>query len=257
MSQHQLSRFLADLHIHTCLSPCGDLDMSPKKVVESSLQIGLNIIAICDHNCAANVSATKRAAKNTNLHVLGGMEVTSSEEVHLVTIFDNDEYLFDFEKLVLSSLPQEENIEDIFGVQAVADEFDNVERLENQLLLTATSLSIDQIIEQVHKRDGLVFPAHIDREAFGIISQLGFIPLDLPVDGLEVSFNANYNNIKDDYSLYSHFGFLTSSDAHYPTDLGRSYSEFLMYEPTVKEIIYALKGEGSRKVNIGKKLSGL
>ncbi|HDZ84616.1 MAG TPA: PHP domain-containing protein, partial [Nitrospirae bacterium] len=79
-----LKEFKADLHIHTCLSPCADLNMSPLAVVNAAAEKGIDIIAVTDHNSAENVLAAQRAALDKDITVLAGMEIASSEEAHII-----------------------------------------------------------------------------------------------------------------------------------------------------------------------------
>ena len=119
--------FQADLHIHTCLSPCADLTMSPFRIVKRAREMKLNIIGICDHNSAENVHAAKNASSDMNITVLTGMEVTSAEEVHIIALFDGIKEALELQTLVYEHLPPGENNEELFGPQIIANELDEVE----------------------------------------------------------------------------------------------------------------------------------
>lgn len=169
-----LKTFNCDFHIHTCLSPCADLDMHPQALVGKILEAKLDVVAICDHNSSENVPFVMNAARGKNLNVLAGMEVTTSEEVHILAIFDSLYNLARLQDLIYQHLSGE-NDEDRFGVQAIVNEIGEVEGLNNKLLIGATDLSLDKLISLIHGFGGLAIAAHIDRESFSVLSQLGFI----------------------------------------------------------------------------------
>lgn len=233
-----------DLHIHTCLSPCGASENVPTTIVAAALEAGLQAIAICDHNASENWQAVRDAAEGANLTVLGGMEISSQEEIHLLGIFDQVEALKEMQEIVYSHLPGENN-PDIFGPQYMVDSEDYVIELNNHLLIGATDLELEVIINRIHELGGIAIASHIDREAFGIISQLGFIPEDVGLDALELS--KNYRN-----SLFSLQGLdlpcITSSDAHEPKDIGTGKTDFLLETPTVSELLLAVREQGGRQI---------
>ncbi|MBI5188431.1 MAG: PHP domain-containing protein, partial [Nitrospirae bacterium] len=171
--------FRADLHIHTCLSPCADLLITPYRIVEKAASLGLNIIAICDHNSAENVEVAKRVAKEKGINAISGIEITSSEEVHILGLFGDIEDALKMQDIVYENLQLGENDEEVFGMQVIVNEKDEVLDFNKRLLIGATRLSVNKIVETIHSLGGLAIAAHIDREGFGIIGQLGFIPPEL------------------------------------------------------------------------------
>jgi hypothetical protein len=233
--------YKADLHIHTCLSPCAELDMSPRTIIRTALAAGLDLLGICDHNACDNVPAVKLAAHRTPLEVLGGMEITSQEEVHLLAYFDEDEDLFAVQKELHACLVDttEARWRD---EQVIAGAEDEVLGFHSKLLIGAVQLSLKEIVDLVHRNKGLAVASHVDREGFGIIGQLGFIPPNLPLDAVEVR-SKDSPLIKD-----LRLPVLTSSDAHRPEEIGRSTMLLTLESPTVAEIREALKGFGGRKV---------
>ncbi|NIM13053.1 MAG: PHP domain-containing protein [Candidatus Aminicenantes bacterium] len=246
-----LKRFRGDLHIHTCLSPCADLTMSPKRVVEKAVKENLDMIAICDHNSAENVGAAMAAAANKKITVLPGMEVTTVEEVHIIALFDELHQVLDLQRIVYEHLPPEENREDIFGEQIVANEFDDVEGYNNRLLMAATQLTLEKWVDEIHTLGGLVIAAHIDREAYNsIIGQLGFIPPDLELDALEISSHTSPSHALERYPGIEEFPLISSSDAHYLQDIGKATSSFLLDAPGVDEIRKAFKKQDGRNLLI-------
>ncbi|MCK4673831.1 PHP domain-containing protein [candidate division WOR-3 bacterium] len=245
-----LKCFQTDLHIHTCLSPCADLTMSPKRIVEQAMAKKLDIIAICDHNSAENVHAAKNAASKSDVRVLAGMEVTSAEEVHLLALFDKTKRLLNLQETVYANLTPGENKEELFGEQIIADEFDEVKGYNKRLLIGATNLTLKELVNKIHELGGLAIASHIDRETYSIIGQLGFIPEDLELDALEISPNSNRNDALSKFPEIKKFPLIFSSDAHFLKDIGRVTTSFLLEEPTVDEIRKALENRDGRKVII-------
>lgn len=242
--------FIADLHIHTCLSPCADLTMSPKRVIEKALEKNLNIIGVCDHNSAENVVAAKNVALKKKIAVLAGMEVSSVEEVHVIALFDDVPLVLKLQKIVYESLPLEENKEEYFGQQIIANEFDEIEGYNKKLLISATTLTLKRIIYEIHNLGGLAIAAHIDRESYSVIGQLGFIPQDLEFDALELSPNISESKALDRFPEIKEFPLISSSDAHFLQDIGKSTTLFFLNEPTIYEIQNALKKIDGRSFSL-------
>jgi len=237
-----MKTYRADLHIHTCLSPCAELEMSPRSVISAAKQQGLDLVGICDHNSCENVPGAKKSAERAGLHVIGGMEITSAEEVHLLAFFDHDGALRAMQDIVYAHLPGR-NDENRFGDQVIANEDDEVLGFNEKLLIGATELSLKEIVTNIHELNGLAIAAHIDREGFGILGQLGFIPPGLPLDAVEVSYRGNIA----DYADLS-FPIIRSSDAHQLDAIGRSVTQFLIKDVTLDEVKKALNGEDGRSV---------
>ncbi len=235
----------ADLHIHTCLSPCGDLDMTPKAIVENSLEKGLDLIAVCDHNSAENAEATIRMGLKKGLKVLPGLEVCSREEVHSLAIFESADQALKMQEIVYSHL-KGTNRPEFFGDQVVANEFDEVEGFNDHLLIGASGLGLLEVIDNVHKLGGISIASHVDRPSFSVMSQLGFIPKDLPLDGIEISQITKFEEI----SAMTDLPVMTFSDAHFIKDIGRVHTEFYVETASLGEIKMALKGESGRKIGV-------
>lgn len=242
-----LKWYRADLHIHTCLSPCGDLTMSPKRIVKRARTKMLDIIAVCDHNSGENVQATINAAKK-NLMVLPGMEVCTKEEVHIVGLFDKTKDVLTLQELVYQSLPAEKNKPELFGEQIVANENDEVEGYIDKLLIGACGLGVYEVVDEIHKLNGIAIASHIDRESFSLIAQLGFIPDDLEIDALEISSNMTVEQAHKKFPEIKKYSVIRSSDAHFLEDIGKASTSFLLEEPTIKEIKLALRNK--RKIQL-------
>ncbi len=244
-------KFRADLHIHTCLSPCAELQMTPSAIIKSASEKGLDIIAITDHNSAENITAAKKAAENTEITVLAGMEVASFEEAHILAVFDDIESVMRLQDVVYENLLPGENDAGQFGDQIVVNEKDEVLNFNNRLLIAATTLTAHSVINIIHSLCGLSIASHIDRDAFGIISQLGFIPEDLKFDALEISPGTDKEKAEHLFKDYNSFVWVSSSDAHYLEDIGRRTTSFFMKEPTIAEITSAIKKSDGRRVEWG------
>jgi hypothetical protein len=195
--------------------------MTPSDVTRTASGLGLDIIAITDHNSSENVISTIKAAGSSGLTVLAGMEVTTSEEVHIVSIFSDMVSLMKFQEVVYKNLLPGENDETKFGDQIVVNEKNEVLSFNKRLLIGATALNTNAAVNTIHSLGGLSIASHIDRDAFGIISQLGFIPDDLRFDALEISPRTNRDKAEYLYKDYRSFAWISSSDAHYLKDIGK------------------------------------
>jgi len=235
-----MDKIRADLHMHTCLSPCGDSRMRATAIVRQAAQADLGMIGICDHNSAENAGAVMNAGARAGLPVIPGMEVTSQEEVHILGLFKTAEELMDLQRVVYKNLPGE-NDREAFGPQLVIDDRDRVIGTNNRLLIGATTLSVEQVVGAIHQFGGLAIASHVDRERFGIIGQLGFIPEGLGLDAVEV---ADASLREWDYA----YPVVASSDAHYLEDIGRNSTCFAVEDASFEEIAGALKSEGGRRI---------
>jgi PHP family Zn ribbon phosphoesterase len=242
-----LRKFRADLHIHTCLSPCGSLGMVPGVIVEEAGRRGLEVIGICDHNSAENAWAVRKAAEKKKIAVLGGMEITSQEEVHVLALFGEDEKLLKLQKIVYDNLPGV-NDERVFGEQVIINEKDEVVDISRRLLVGATTLPLGRIVQEIQALGGVAIASHVDRESFGIIGQLGFIPEGLELDALEVSPRSTLEQARAAFPELEAFPLVTFSDAHYPQDIGRRWTGFVAESPEPQEIKKALMGREGRAV---------
>jgi len=230
----------ADLHVHTCLSPCAEAEMVPTAIVEQAKRMGLDIIGICDHNSAENAGAVLEAGRREDLPVIPGMEITSREEVHVLGLFPDQDGLSALQDLVYGSLPGENN-PDFFGAQTVVDDHDGVVGSTTKLLIGATEFSLEETVRSIHEAGGLAIAAHIDRERFGLVGQLGFVPDGLPVDALELSPHTSVD-------AWADYTVVTFSDAHVLRDIGRGSTKFLLEEATLEEIGKALRHEDGRGI---------
>jgi len=242
-----LKRFCTDIHIHTCLSPCGELEMTPDAVVKTCINKGIDIIAICDHNSAENVKWVQKAAEKCNLIVLAGMEITTSEEIHILAIFDSNDQVMVLQDYVYTHLLPGQNNDDLFGIQVVANEKNEVEKIVHKMLIGATTISLNKIIKKIHSLKGLAIPAHIDRENFSIIAQLGFIPDELNADAVEISYKADCNEILNIPGIKK-YPIIRSSDAHRLSEIGRMTSDIYLEDVSMNEFKRAFSHKNGRRV---------
>lgn len=196
-----------DLHIHSCLSPCGDNDMTPNNIVNMALLLGLDAIAVSDHNSARNLPAVFKLAEENGLTVVPAIEVCTSEEVHVLCMTYTLESILAFSQELYEFLPDFANDTKVFGEQLIADENDQIIGSESRLLINALTISIDKLLKLVSRYDGIAIPAHVDKGSNSIISNLGFIPPDYHFSSIEV---------KNPEAKVDFVGKrITNSDAHY------------------------------------------
>jgi hypothetical protein len=219
--------------------------MSPRNIVDAAKRKGLQVIGICDHNSAENVPAVEKNAAREGIAVIGGMEVTSKEEVHIIALFGTEESLRAFQEIVYANL-HGTNDEQRYGEQVIVNAEEEVIGFCDKLLIGATDLTIERLVDLIHELDGLAIAAHVDREGFGIIGQLGFIPEGLPLDALELADPLQRDGILQPGRL----PFITSSDAHMLADVGKRSTTFLMQSPSTAEIKRCFSGIDGRSLRI-------
>lgn len=236
---------MVDLHIHTALSPCASDDMTPDNIVAASRERNLDVIGIADHNSAANVRAVVAAADSFDLVVLPCLEVQTSEEVHVLCVFDDLESVAAWQEHVYRHLPDRANDEEIFGRQHLYDESGILSGSENQLLLVSADLTLESVFEVVSVLGGVCIPAHVDRRSFGLLGVLGFVPESLDISAVEVSPNFPGD---DGLSIPDSAATVRFSDAHTLSDLGNQFTTMWMEAPTVECLMQAFRGDGGRRV---------
>ena len=242
-----MREFRGDLHIHTCLSPCGDLDMHPRAIVDRALAVGLDIIAVCDHNASENVRHVVKAVGERPLAVIGGMEITSAEEVHVLALFDSLDDLDRMQAIVYESLIGL-NDERLFGIQAIVNERGEVEGFNERLLIGATQIPLPELVGRIHEFGGLAVASHIDRESFSVISQLGFIDAASGFDALEVSRVLGIAAARLKFPQHLDYPFITSSDAHFIDEIGTAATRMCLESATQAEVRMAFERRGGRRL---------
>lgn len=203
----------ADLHIHSCVSPCASLEMSPKAIAERAKELGIGLLALTDHNTSLNCPAFAANCRELGIWSVYGMEVTSNEEAHLVCLFEDVDTALEFSNFIYQYLPDVPNNPDVLGDQVYVDENEDILGEVEKYLGNATGLSIDDVREEVFFRNGIFIPAHVDKPVFSIPSQLGFLP-DSNYSAIEVFNPVNAGD-------YSKYPVISNSDAHFLDDIGK------------------------------------
>ena len=221
--------------------------MIPPLIVRQARRIGLGLIAITDHNACANAEAVIQAAAGTGLHVLPGMELQTREEVHVLCIFDEVSQCVEWQRQVFALLPPLANREETFGAQYVVDADGEWVRTEERLLATAADISLEQAVSGAHALGGLVIPAHVDRPAFSLLANLGFVPPDLEADALEVTSRFVPETGFAKWPQLERWPLVVNGDAHQLSEM-KNRTLFKVESPSVREIALAFRGEEGRKV---------
>lgn len=240
-----MNNFKADLHIHSVLSPCASLEMSPSKIVAKAKAKGINILGLTDHNSTRHCKVMSELGKEEDIFILPGIELNTKEEIHCLAFFENIEKTELFQEFVEKHKSAIKNNSRLFGNQLIVDKDENIIDEVEWLLISALDVTIDRIEEEVHRLNGLFIPAHVDRNSYSILSVLGFIPDHLHADALEVSGNSNPDSYRQaDYNL------ICGSDAHDLKDIGRWYTELKLNKLSFDEIKGVITSKEKSKIKI-------
>ncbi|MDP4091765.1 MAG: PHP domain-containing protein [Bacillota bacterium] len=234
-------KFATDLHIHSALSPCADKDMTPNNIVNMARLKALDIIAVTDHNSAENIEAVLSCCEGSDVLTIPGMEIETREEVHLICLFPDLESVLAMQKKVYDALPGFKNNEKIFGEQIIFNSSDEITGSVDQLLLTATRLSLEETVLNVLELGGAVIPAHIDRNSYSILSNLGGIPENLNIRWLEVSRGGDREKLLKEVDYLSKYFLLTSSDAHSLENILERENFIELSNKTVESLLCTLR----------------
>ena len=210
-----MTELFYDLHVHSCLSPCGDENMTPANIAGMAALKGLELVALTDHNSCRNCPAFLAAARAQGIVGIPGMELTTSEVVHAVCLFPKLEQAMDFDRFVYEQLLKVKNRPEIFGKQQIYDENDSVCGEEPCLLIHASRLSFEGLWEQVSSFGGVMFPAHIDKNSNSLIANLGFIPPDSSFQTAEIKDMKKLRDLKCENPYLERCRIICNSDAHY------------------------------------------
>ena len=234
-------RIHVDLHMHSCLSPCGDNEMTPVNLVGLSALNGLDAIALTDHNISLNVPAAVFAGEAYGVTVVPGMELETSEEIHVVCLFPTLELLEEFRQYVVASYVQVPNRPEIFGEQRIMNSDDEQTGEYPWLLLAPTGISIDDAIPKVLEMGGVAYPAHVDRDSYSTLSVLGAMPYGYPLHFAEISYECDPESLFAQYPFMREYTLIHASDAHYPQFIADPGAELEVEENTPEGIIKALR----------------
>ncbi len=225
-----------DFHIHSALSPCGDNDMTPNNLINMSIIKGLDAVALTDHNACENVRAAAAVAGDKIIFI-PGMEVETSEEVHIVTLFPTADAAEEMQRILVDSSPYIPNRPEIFGNQYIMDENDEICGEIDRMLVTASGLDIYTVVAAAKDLGGIAYPAHIDRESYSVLSNLGFIPPDLDISAVEITEKSR-TALEGEYS--NRYNIITSSDAHYLWDISERNHYIEVSDASVRGILNAI-----------------
>ena len=239
-----MSELPFDFHIHSCLSPCGDMDMTPNNIAGMAYIKGLKLLALTDHNTARNAPALIRAAEQYGLTVLPGMELTTQEEAHVLCLFSETEDALAFDAFVYEHLPKVRNRKDIFGEQILMNENDEPVGEEEYLLINATDISFDRVYDIVAEFHGIMIPAHLDKSTTSLLSALGFIPPESKFTCAEVKDLTKLHGLMKANPYLEGCRIISDSDAHYLQDISEPVHTlpFENDHPSKKEILQILTG---------------
>ena len=229
-----------DLHIHSCLSPCGDDDMLPSNIVGMAALKELDVIAVTDHNSCKNCPAVMKLAEAYGIVAIPGMELTTEEEVHVLCLFPELSKAMEFDEFVHERLMPFPNNEEVFGKQLVVDEDDNVIGSEPYLLINATSISFEEVYDCVTKFDGIMIPAHIDKSTTSLIANLGFIPDDSRFTCAEIKHKGFLEDILEKHPYLKNCNIIHDSDAHYLEYINEPENFIEAESKSVQDVLKAL-----------------
>ena len=242
-----MMKYAIDLHIHTCLSPCADDDMTPNNIVNMSRIKGLDIIAITDHNAAGNCAAVLEVSGDGELLVIPGMELCTAEEIHLLCYFPDAAAADTFQAEVFKNLFPFRNREDVFGKQIYMNSLDEEIGTEDRFLVGACRLAASDAISMVRDMGGAVMPAHVDRESFSMLYTFGSIPEEYGFRYLECSGNCRIDSFQQGRGDLTSYDFIRSSDAHYLHDILERESWLELEEKSVECLLDKLNSIAAKK----------
>lgn len=236
-----MEKIYYDFHLHSCLSPCGDNDMTPANIAGMAFINGLSAIALTDHNTVKNCTALKNAAEQYGITVLYGMELTTDEEVHTVCLFPDEKSANEWNDFVYSKLQKIKNNPNIFGSQFVMNETDKILGEEEFLLINATNISFEDVFEPVSQLGGIAYPAHVDKNTNSLISNLGFVPPDSTFKIAEMHNPQNLQTLCSAHPYFNNCQIISSSDAHYLPDINEAKNYLELEDISPKGIIDYLR----------------
>ena len=243
-----MKKILCDFHIHSLLSPCAEIEMTPHHIMLRASEAGIGALAITDHNASANIVAAIDAGQCYGVKVLPGMEVQCKEEAHIIVLFDNLEQMECWQQIVDKKMLPLRNDPVRFGSQFIVDADDKFVAEEHRMLLASLQLEADEIIDYCNNLGGICIAAHIDRPSYSLLGQLGFLTEAMALAAVEISpIGIQELTKKCLKPLVGGLPYLTSSDAHRMTEfLAGPKTAFYLKEPTIAEMKLALRGEKGR-----------
>lgn len=232
-----------DLHIHTCLSPCGDDDMIPENILGMAYTKGLNVIAITDHNSLKNCRPVMEHCKEYGIIAIPGVELNTSEEIHVLLLFKTLEKAMVFDEFLENRLVKVKNREKIFGKQEIVNEKGLLLGTEENLLINTTDISLDEIKDIADRFNAIIIPAHIDKEANSVLSILGSIPDNLGIKVVEIKDSSRLKELTKKHPYLENCMVIYNSDAHYLSEINEPINYIEVNEESIKAIFSALSGK--------------
>lgn len=243
-----LKKYKIDLHNHTVLSPCGGLEMSPVAVIERAKMLGLDMIAITDHNSCKNCQAYYELGKENGIVVISGVEIQTMEEIHVVALFASVEEAMNFDAQVYEALLPIDNNPDFFGDQVIVDKDENIVGIEDRALINSVVWDFETTVNKVKEFNSICFPAHVDAQTNSVISQLGFLPPNLDIDGIGITAKCDIKAFLTNNSYLEGITVIRNSDAHYINDMGSGSCFARLEELTFAELKKAFAKEEGREI---------
>lgn len=242
-----MNKYYYDLHVHSCLSPCGDDDSTPYNLAGMAAVSGLQIMALTDHNSAKNCPAFFKACKQYGIIAVAGMELTTAEDIHIICLFEQLSDALEFDKAIDPYRTPFKNRVDIYGEQMILGDEDALLGTVPDFLPVATRISLEEVPSLVERHRGICYPAHIDREANGIIATLGTMPPTPTFSCVEFHFAHNVEEYRKKYDLPNVH--VVCSDAHYLGDIRDAENYFCLPDEPYSsdkvraELFKVLRGE--------------
>jgi PHP family Zn ribbon phosphoesterase len=240
--------YKADLHVHTVLSPCGGLDMSPVNIIRKAVTEKIDILAITDHNSLKHCALTVEIGEKYGITVIPGAEVNTREEIHCLTFFEDLKQAEAFQLYIDAHLLRIPNRPEFFGPQYLVDADENILEEEENLLLAALDSGLEEVEKEVHRLGGLFVPAHVNRMQNGLYSQLGFLPQDLQADALEIAVTRELETFQEEHPETAFFPIITGSDAHSVERIGAHFTEFRLASPNFKALRQVFHGKDINQI---------
>lgn len=230
-------KYFYDLHIHSCLSPCGDMDMTPNNITGMAKLLGLDFIALTDHNTVLNCAAAIEAGERNGVMVIPGMELTTSEDIHAVCLFPSLEKALEWNEFVDSKRIKVKNRPEIYGRQVIMNGNDEETGEIEHLLLPATSISIMTAKKEAERFSGICFPAHIDRDSYSVLSVLGEIAPECGFTTAELADISLLPQLLQRHPILGEMNIVTDSDAHYLENMREAENTMELDELTAEAVI--------------------
>jgi PHP family Zn ribbon phosphoesterase len=242
--------YRADLHIHSVLSPCGDLDMSPARIIHEAKSQNLDIIGITDHNHTGHARLMIELGAKKGIRVFPGVEINTREEIHCLAFFENIGKTEKFQDYLNSHMSAIKNKPDKFGHQLLVNEKEEILEQIECLLITSLTCSINEAEKTVHQLDGIFIPAHIQRKSNSIYTQLGFLPDNLTIDAIEITAGKELSELYSTKPELKDYSIVLNSDAHCPGQIGSQVTNYYLDAPSFAEWKMALQGINNRKIGL-------